>query len=48
MHIIITLIPKQFQSTKSKRTTKPNTVSPNLSLRLKGLAQASPLRLDEG
>ena len=32
----------------SKYTTQHHTVSPNPSLRLKGLAQASPLRLGEG
>ena len=48
MYLIITIIPKQFQSSESNHATKHSTVSPNPSLRLKGLAQASPLRLGEG
>ena len=48
MYLIMAVIPKQFQSSESKHTTKHNIVSPNPSLRSKGLAQASPLRLGEG
>jgi len=40
--------PNQYQSSKNKQASKYSTVSPNTSLRLKGLAQASPLRLGEG
>jgi len=47
MYLIIAIIPKQFQSSESKHTTKHNTVSPNPSLRLKGLAQARHSRSGE-
>jgi len=40
--------PNQYQSSKNKQAPKHSTVSPSTSLRLKGLAQASPLRLGEG
>ena len=39
--------PNNYKSSKDNQATKPCTVSPNPSLRLKGLAQASPLRLGE-
>ena len=47
MYLIITIIPKQFQSSKINHATKHSTVSPNPSLRLKGLAQARPSRSGE-
>ena len=40
--------PNQYQSSKNKQAPKQRTASPNPSLRLKDLAQASPLRLGEG
>jgi len=41
------VIPKQFQSQVSKYTTQHHTVSPNPSLRLKGLTQAEGSRSGE-
>ncbi|QCD90549.1 hypothetical protein DEO72_LG4g1505 [Vigna unguiculata] len=40
MFLIITFIPNQYQSSKSKQASKQCTASPSPSLRLKGLAQA--------
>jgi len=44
----MTIMLDKYQSSKGNQATKQRIVSPNPSLRLKGLAQASPLRLGEG
>jgi len=43
-----TIILNQDKSFKNKQTVNHNTVSPNTSLRLRGLAQASPPPLRRG
>jgi len=42
------LYPSKCQPSKNKKQPNTTLPSPSSSLRLKGLAQASPLRLDEG
>ena len=47
MHMIIVVIPKQFQAQENKNTTNTTLSRPNPSLRLKGLAQARQARSGE-
>jgi len=42
MSLIITFMPNQNRSFRTKQTSKHNAVSPSTSLRLRGLAQVSP------